>query len=286
MCISCVKWPVCLCLCFAQLTPLETLTQWWRGNEASAFLSWSQWETVSRPSRQTNSRTGWKTDRKRNWVDNQEESENLQSGRQTDKHAGSRPDGQVETRRWSQPVPPNDHVTQTENKEGEEKEKHCYSCPQTPAPPHSFLASLSVTLSFTFLSGFSLFFISFPIISGALLSYFSVLTSLSRCCNLRTLNLYPFTTFSHSLYAFSTAVSLSVCLWGFFTFFLPPVWTGSQADRGSFVTSEAWLCDNEDRRTVEEKLNRLQPQSIYSYNQQCQELGWSLTSLPGYFWHL
>lgn len=38
--------------------------------------------------------------------------------RETDKHAGRRPDSQRETRWWSQPVPANGRVTQTENKEG------------------------------------------------------------------------------------------------------------------------------------------------------------------------
>ena len=100
--------------------------------------------------RQTDGRTDGRTDR------------------QTDRQACRRPDGPVETRRWSQPEPPNDRVTQTENKEGEEKEKHCHSRPPTSAPlnlcwPLSQLASplpFSLrfhtpsiqTLSLTFLS--------------------------------------------------------------------------------------------------------------------------------------
>lgn len=45
----------------------------------------------------------------------------------------------METRRWSQPVPPNDRVTQTENKEGGERE----TLLQTLKPPHILLDLVS-----------------------------------------------------------------------------------------------------------------------------------------------
>lgn len=53
---------------------------------------------------------------------------------QADKHAGRRPDSRVETHRWSQTVPPNDHVTQTENKEGGSKRNIALNS-QTPSHP-------------------------------------------------------------------------------------------------------------------------------------------------------
>lgn len=123
-------------------------------------------QAACQPARQTNSQTGWKTDGKRNrGKGGQPGRETLrtcrqrdrQRRRQTDKQAGRRPGGQVETRRWSQPVPPNDRVTQTENKEGEEKEKHWHSSPQTLAPPHSLLASVAVCLSYPLFYLLSLF---------------------------------------------------------------------------------------------------------------------------------
>lgn len=105
-------------------------------------------QTVGLEERQTGREIEWTTRKTVRTCSEADRRTDKQAGRQ----AGGRPDGRVETLRWSQPVPQNDRVSQTENKEGEEKEKHCCSRPLSLAPPHSLLASVSVTLSFTFSS--------------------------------------------------------------------------------------------------------------------------------------
>lgn len=97
-----------------------------------------------------------------------------QADKQTDRQTGRRPDGQVETRWWSQPVPPNDRVPQTENKEGEKKKNiatviHKLLHPLTLSWPLSTLPSpLPSSLAF------QLFLIFPPLVSWA--SFFSLLS--------------------------------------------------------------------------------------------------------------
>lgn len=114
----------------------------------------------------TNGQSGWKTDRK--------------SDTQTD---------QVETHRWSQPVPPNDRVTRMENKEGEVKEKHCHSRPQTLTPPHSLLASSQLPSALPSLLKCSLFRIWAPFVSLRLVSCHLLIavTSTALICTRPTL---------------------------------------------------------------------------------------------------
>lgn len=59
-------------------------------------------------------------------VEDQVDAENMsrKAGRRIDKHAGEQPDGPVETYWWSQPVLTNDCVSQMENREGKDEEKH------------------------------------------------------------------------------------------------------------------------------------------------------------------
>lgn len=193
--------------CFTQLSPLEVLTLWWRGNLGFAFLCWPQRETVSQSNRQT-------TGRKRNWVDDQINSENLQ----TDRQASRRLNGKVETHWWSQPVPPNDRVTQMENKEGEEKGKHCHSHPRTLAPPHFLGLRLSYPLVLPSPLVFQHFSFSYLWIEP-LLSHFPLVF----CHLLRIVTCVPL--ISPLYHIFSHLSLLSILVWVFSSFSLPPVWT-------------------------------------------------------------
>lgn len=193
---GCFKWSVPVSLLSPPRSP-DSVVVVVGGDEGSALQCWSQWGTVSQPSRQLD----WMKDRReekssgrpgRRW-----EPVARQTDGQINRRAGGRPDGRVETLRWSQPVPPNDRVSQTENKEGEEKEKHCCSRPLSLAPPHFLLASVSVTLSFTFSQLFS----SLPPSSGesSLVWLYSRLLPPPYCCDLlRPLTTLTFTWSSHS----------------------------------------------------------------------------------------
>lgn len=139
------------------------------------------------------------------------------------KAACRRPDGRVETRWWSQSVTPNDPVTQTENKEGPQKEKQCHN----PSPcPSLALGPLCASPDFILIPSTCEW--AAPVCPSSCL-----LPPLQPCASFLSILLRALTLKSCSLVS------------------LPPVWSGGQADGGSGRASEAWLCDNESQRTQE-----------------------------------
>lgn len=141
-----------------------------------------------------------------------------------------------------------------ENKEGEVKEKHCHSRPQTLTPPHSLLASSQLPSALPSLLKCSLFRIWAPFVSLRLVSCHLLIavTSTALICTRPTLFLLYL--LLSVLLLRSLSLSLSVHLSVFLLIFPPTCldWTWScldEADRACFVASEAWLCDNETRRT-------------------------------------